>query len=96
MSQQAIVESTTLEREVSISDNFRIHTIGVVVSGGVVRVDAQVPGGNYEPVMDTATGQPLELIGTESITLSEIAMQKLKFKPDGATYSAIVTSQAYD
>lgn len=96
MSQQAIVQQTTQEAIVTISQNFRMHTIGLKVFSGVVRIDVMPPGGDYEPVMDSATNAPIEVAESEVIVFDELAIQYIKFKPDSASYSAIVTSQASD
>lgn len=96
MSVQSTVLTTAAQSAVSIPPNLRMHTIGVVSSGGYVLVDAKVPGGTYEPVMDSDTSAPLQMAGAESVTIDEISIEAVRFTPVGATYSAVVTSQAAD
>lgn len=96
MSVQATVRPTTEQFFVFIPENHRQHTIGVVVMGGYVLVDARVPGGDYEPVMDSDTNAALQMTGSESISIEEISLESIRFTPVGATYSAKVTSQAAD
>lgn len=96
MSQTALVAMTNQVSEVTISSNFRMHTIGISLTGGIVTVEARVPGGSYEPVMDSDTGNAIQLDGSESLVIEEIALEALRFTPLGATYSVKVTSQASD
>lgn len=96
MSVQSTVLTTTETAEVQIPPNHRIHTIGVTATGGYVLVDVRVPGGEYEPVMDSATDAPLHVTGSESVSIEEISVEAMRFTPMGATYSAVVTSQGAD
>ena len=96
MSVKATVNTTTETKTVTIPENHRHHTIGAVVSGGYILVEARVPGGDFEPVMDSGTSAPLHINGTESVSIEEISVEAIRFTPVGATYSACVTSQAAD